>query len=62
MVANNYINHSVYIDVDWYLNHGYMRTDWVSENIMSALTAVRMTKGTKPPFWQAARTRAAPLT
>jgi uncharacterized protein YkwD len=33
MVANNVINHSVYIDVDWYLNHGYTRTDWVSENI-----------------------------
>lgn len=33
MVANNYLNHSATIDADWYLNHGYTRTDWVSENI-----------------------------
>jgi len=33
MVANNYINHSDTVDINWYLDHGYTRTDWLSENI-----------------------------
>jgi len=32
MLANGY-GHSFALDADWYLKHGYTRTDWVSENI-----------------------------
>jgi uncharacterized protein YkwD len=33
MVANNTYDHSVFVDVDWYLHHGYTRSDWLSENV-----------------------------
>ena len=33
MVANNAYDHSVFVDVDWYLHHGYTRSDWLSENV-----------------------------
>jgi uncharacterized protein YkwD len=33
MVEHNHIHHSFTIDADWYLNHGYIRSDWVSENV-----------------------------
>jgi uncharacterized protein YkwD len=33
MVANNIYNHSDTVDIDWYLHHGYTRTDWLYENI-----------------------------
>ena len=32
MLANGY-GHSFALDADWYLKHGYTRTDWISENI-----------------------------
>ena len=33
MVANNVIGHSFTLDANWYVEHGYTRTDWVSENV-----------------------------
>jgi uncharacterized protein YkwD len=33
MVANNIYNHSDTVDIDWYLHHGYTRTDWLYENV-----------------------------
>ena len=33
MVAHNILAHSSSVDYDWYINHGYTETDWVSENI-----------------------------
>lgn len=33
MVAHNTYDHSVFVDVDWYLHHGYTRSDWLSENV-----------------------------
>ncbi len=32
MVANGY-GHSFAVDANWYVEHGYTRTDWLSENI-----------------------------
>jgi len=32
MLANGY-GHSFAIDANWYVEHGYTRTDWISENI-----------------------------
>ena len=33
MVANNTYGHSFALDANWYMEHGYTRTDWVSENV-----------------------------
>jgi uncharacterized protein YkwD len=33
MVANNVFGHSFALDANWYVEHGYMRTDWLSENV-----------------------------
>jgi uncharacterized protein YkwD len=33
MVQHNILAHSSTIDFNWYANHGYTATDWVSENI-----------------------------
>jgi len=33
LVAHNMIGHSFALDANWYVEHGYTRTDWVSENV-----------------------------
>ncbi len=33
LAAHNTLSHSFALDADWYLHHGYTRTDWLYENI-----------------------------
>ena len=33
MVANNTYGHSFAVNANWYVEHGYTRTDWVNENV-----------------------------
>ena len=33
MVAHNTLSHSFALDANWYVEHGYTRTDWLYENV-----------------------------
>ena len=33
MVANNVFGHSFALDANWYVEHGYTRSDWLYENV-----------------------------